>query len=75
MAISAETVEKPWKHDFKAYNYLILLHAKFVTMPELDFFDTLAMYRNWQIYLILNEYLNRLSFVENIFIEAGKLNI
>jgi hypothetical protein len=41
--IPAETVEKPKKHDFKVYNYLILLHAKFVTMPELDFFDSLAM--------------------------------
>jgi hypothetical protein len=29
-----------------AYNYLILLHAKFVTMPELDFIDSLAIYRN-----------------------------
>jgi hypothetical protein len=27
-----------------AYNYLILLYAKFVTMPELDFFDSFAMY-------------------------------
>ena len=45
--IPAETVEKDQKHDFKVYNYLILLHAKFVTMPELDFFDSLAMYRNY----------------------------
>jgi len=40
---SAETVEKPQKHDFKIYNYLILLHVKFVKMPESDFFDSLAI--------------------------------
>ena len=26
------------------YNYLILQHAKFAKMPELDFFVSLAMY-------------------------------
>jgi hypothetical protein len=30
--------------DFKVYNYLILLHAKFEKMPKLGFFDSLAMY-------------------------------
>jgi len=32
LGISAETVEKPKKHDFKVYNYLILLHVKFGKM-------------------------------------------
>ena len=47
--ISAETVEKPKLQDFKVYNYLILLHAKFEKMPKLGFFDSLAMYgRNFK---------------------------
>ena len=30
-------------HDFKIYNYLILLHVKFVKMLESGFFDSLAI--------------------------------
>ena len=41
--IYAETVEKPKKHDFKVYNYLILLHVKFGKVPKLVFFDSLAI--------------------------------
>ena len=35
--LSAETVEKPKKHDFKVYNYLILLHVKFGKMHNWAF--------------------------------------
>ena len=50
-AITDETVEKHYKYNFNSYNYLVLLHAKFVTMPELDFFDSLAINLNFnQIY-------------------------
>jgi hypothetical protein len=39
-------------------------------------FSTVSLYiATDQIYLISNEYLNRLSFLENICIEAGKINI
>ncbi len=41
MVIYWETVEKPHNLDYKAYNYLILLYAKFVKTPKLDFFDSL----------------------------------
>ena len=41
--VTAETVEKLKKHDFKVYNYLILLHVKSGKMPKLGFFDSLAM--------------------------------
>ena len=48
--ISAETVEKSKLQDFKVYNYLILLHAKFEKMPKLGFFYSLAMYsRNFKV--------------------------
>ena len=42
---------------------------------ENGFFDNLTKYRNCQICLISNEYLNQFSFLENIFVEAEKLNI
>ena len=42
--ILIETVEKPKKHNFKVYNYLILIHVKFGKMPKLGFFDSLAIY-------------------------------
>jgi len=41
--IKNETVEKPKLQDFKVYNYLILLHAKFEKMLKLGFFDSFAM--------------------------------
>jgi hypothetical protein len=47
VAITALTVEKPYICDFVVRNQLISLHAKFAKMPKLDFFDNLAMDRNW----------------------------
>ncbi len=38
-------------------------------------FEYLLYIATDKIYLISNEYLNRLSFLENICIEAGKLNL
>ena len=48
--ISAETVEKPKKHDFQIYNYLVLLHIKFGKMPKLGFFDSLAIKHTYYVY-------------------------
>ena len=48
-AIPDETVEKPKKHDFKVYNYLILLHVKFGKMPKLGFFDSLAIKHTYHV--------------------------
>lgn len=42
--ITSETVEKPKKRVLNTSEYLILLHANFTKMQELDFFDSLSIY-------------------------------
>ena len=49
--IYSETVEKPKKRVLSASKYLILVHANFTKMQELDFFDSLAIYMHFWLFV------------------------